>query len=82
MGWNDQEGQVKEAELAKVLKAISALLTQRGERSGTQAWATTQKCSEPRMSKAVKTLAGTEEEWPWQLPETGWKGRDEGKTQK
>lgn len=32
MGWDDQEGQVTEAELARVLKATSGLLKWRGER--------------------------------------------------
>lgn len=32
MGWDDQEGQVTEAELARVLKATSDLLKWRGER--------------------------------------------------
>lgn len=32
MGWDDQEGQVTEAELARVLKAISGLLKWRRER--------------------------------------------------
>lgn len=37
MGWDDQEGQVTETELARVLKAISGLLKWRGERKVFQA---------------------------------------------